>query len=286
MNSPRRIEIDDLPRWSDWPARLLGLAAFEVPRRDQAKIDDEYGKVKWQACLDAWKRSGGTLDADQLREKHYLLDPAELRPGVYKGELVAAPAAQIMRWYDELLYEWMAGAVADCRTIVELGCGFGHVLWSLRRRFPGKAYRGGEFTASAVELADGLYAAHPDISVERVDFYDSRYAVIEKADGPVVVLTSQAQEQIPDSRSTLDTLARYKDKISAVFHIEPAYDLQPTDTLLGQMRRRYLEINDYNRNLFGEIQRRPDIVVRRMERDVIGWNPFNSLALVHWEFRR
>jgi hypothetical protein len=52
------------------------------------------------------------------------------------------------------------------------------------------------------------------------------------------------------------------------------------------MRRRYLEINDYNRNLFGELQRRPGIRVLRLEKDVIGWNPFNSLGMVHWEFAR
>ncbi|MCW5745892.1 MAG: class I SAM-dependent methyltransferase [Alphaproteobacteria bacterium] len=278
------IDLNDLPRWSTWSARLLGLETFEQPVRTQSKIDEEYGRVKWQACLDAWRTSGGKLDADQLRASYYASDPSALRPAVYHGKLLAAPASQIMAWYDDLLAEWMTAAIGRATTIVELGAGFGHILWALRRRFPGKQWRGGEYTASAVELAAGLYATHPDISVERFDFYDSRYAVLERAAAPVVVLTSQALEQIPDARGTLDTLAKYRDKIIAGFHIEPAYDLQDTSTLLGQMRRRYLEINDYNRNLFGELRRRPEIRVLRMEQDVIGWNPFNSLGMAHWEF--
>ena len=286
VNTLQTIDIDDLPRWSDWPARLLGLDTFTPPVRTTAKIEAEYGQVKYAVCLKAWEESGRTLDATELRLHHYAQDSAALRAAVYQGRLVAAPATQIIAWYDDLLVEWMAAAISRARTVVELGCGFGHILWSLRQRFPGKQWRGGDYTATAVELAAGLYADHPDISVERFDFYADRYPMLEKAEGPVVVLTSQAQEQIPDSRSTLDTLTRYRDKIIAGFHIEPAYDLQDTSTLLGQMRRRYLEINDYNRNLFGELQRRPEIRVLRMEKDVIGWNPFNSLGMVHWEFVR
>lgn len=286
MNTLQTIDINDLPRWSDWPARLLGLDTFTPPVRTTAKIEAEYGQGKYAVCLKAWQDSGQTLDATQLRLHHYAQDPAALRAAVYKGQLVAAPSSQIIEWYDTLLAEWMGAAIGRAQTVVELGCGFGHILWSLRQRFPGKQWRGGDYTATAVELATGLYARHPDISVEQFDFYADRYPMLDKAEGPVVVLTSQAQEQIPDSRSTLDTLARYRDRIVAGFHIEPAYDLQDTSTLLGQMRRRYLEINDYNRNLFGELQRRPDIRILRMEKDVIGWNPFNALGMVHWEFVR
>lgn len=286
MANVQEIDINDLPRWSDWPARLLGLTSFTPPVRTPAKIEEEYGQVKYATCLKAWHESGGTLDATQLRLHHYAQDPSALRPAVYKGKLVAAPAAQIVAWYDALLVEWMADAIGKARTVVELGAGFGHILWSLRQHFGGKVWRGGEFTSTAVELAAGLYRDLPDISVERFDFYADRYPVLEKAEGPVVILTSQAQEQIPDSRGTLDTLTKYRDKIIAGFHIEPAYDLQDTTTLMGQMRRRYLEVNDYNRNLFGELQRRKEIRVLRTEKDVIGWNPFNSLGMVHWEFVR
>lgn len=284
MSEYEEIDVNDLPRWSPWPARLLGLAEFTPPVRTTAKIEEEYGQVKYATCLQAWNESGGALDATQLRLHHYAQDPAALRAAVHQGKLVAAPAAQIIAWYDALLVDWMADAISKARTVVELGAGFGHILWSLRQRFAGKLWRGGEFTATAVELAAGLYRNYPDISVERFDFYADRYPVLEEAEGPIVVLTSQAQEQIPDSRGTLDTLGKYRDKIIAGFHIEPAYDLQDTATLLGQMRRRYLEVNDYNRNLFGELQRRPAFRVVRMEKDVIGWNPFNSLGVVHWEF--
>jgi hypothetical protein len=285
MNELQEIAVDDLPRWTDWPARMLGLQSFVPPVRTTEKVAQEYGRQKWQFALDAFEKSGGTANAAILRTMYYASAGDAKRAAVYHGKLVAADATPtIMEWYDQLLAEWMGPSIERARSVVELGAGFGQVLWALRQRFPGKTYRGGEYTDTAVKLAGLLYAGHPDISVEYVNFYDRNYAVIEKAEGPVVVLTSQAIEQIPDCRSIIDTLAKYRDKIAAVFHIEPAYDLQVPSTLLGQMRRRYIEINDYNRNLFSVLQSRPDIRILRLEQDAIGWNAFNSLAIIHWEF--
>ncbi|HJQ55507.1 MAG TPA: hypothetical protein VJ890_01285, partial [Vineibacter sp.] len=133
MTKFQAIDINDLPQWSDWPARLLGLTSFTPPVRTPAKIEEEYGQIKYATCLKAWQESGETLDATQLRLHHYAQDPAALRPAVYKGKILAVPATQIVAWYDALLAEWMAGAIGKARTVVELGTGFGHILWSLRQ---------------------------------------------------------------------------------------------------------------------------------------------------------
>jgi hypothetical protein len=286
MTDIEEIAVDDLPRWTNWPARMLGLESFVPPVRTTEKIAQEYGQEKWKSMLEAFEKSGRTLDPTALRAMYYALGGDAPRAAVYRGKLVAARTPTIMQWYDDLLAEWMGPVIGKTRTIVELGAGFGHVLWSLRQRFPGKLYRGGEYTESAVKLANLLYAKHPDISVEHFNFYDSDYDVLGKAEGPVVVLTSQAIEQIPDCRCIIDALAKHKSKVAAVFHMEPAYDLQTPTTLVGQMRRRYLEINDYNRNLFGTLKSRADIRIVKLEQDVIGWNPFNCLGIVHWEFTK
>jgi hypothetical protein len=190
----------------------------------------------------------------------------------------------VMARYDALLVQGMKDAVGSSETIVELGCGFGHILWMLRSAFPGKQYRGGDYAESAVALGQKLYRATPEISVQKFDFYAPDYEIIENAKGPVVVVTSQALEQIPTSAQVVETLAKYKSKISRVFHLEPAYALYD-DTLLGLMRRRYIELNDYNRDLVSTLQSRSDVELLRLEANAIGWNPFNSLAMVEWRFR-
>lgn len=283
-NIPIEISINDLPNWSQWPARLLGVESFKAVKRSLAKIHSEYSEDKWQKCLDAYMTSNGTMDAMDLRRLHYELSSAKRRAAVHHGKLMSATNNEIMAWYDSILIAAMASALETADTVVELGSGIGHIMWMLRQSYPNLTYRGGDFADSAVALAAKLYAKTPDISVEKFDFYAPSYDLIEKARGPVVVITSQALEQVPQSAGVVETLSKYRDKISRVFHLEPAYALYDDGSLLGLMRRRYIEINDYNRDLVSTLQGRKDIEILRLEPNTVGWNPFNSLALIEWRF--
>ena len=282
---PEEISVNDLPSWSPWPARLLGVESFAVVERNLAKIHREYSEDKWQKCLDAYVKSEGKMDAHDLRRLYYDLSSAKQRAAVSHGKIVSATNSEIMAWYDNVLISAMGPALKTAGTVVELGSSFGHIMWMLRKAFPNLIYRGGDFADSAVALAAKLYARTPDISVEKFDFYAPGYDLIEKAKGPVVVITSQALEQIPQSAGVVDTLSKYRGKIDRVFHLEPAYALYDDGSLLGLMRRRYIEINDYNRDLVSTLQGRTDIEILRLEPNIVGWNPFNSLAFIEWRFR-
>lgn len=281
---PEEISINDLPKWSQWPARLLGAEAFEPVERNLTKIHSEYSEDKWQKCLDAYTASSETMDAMDLRRLYYDLSSTNRRAAVKDGKLVSATNSEIMTWYDGILMSAMTSALMTAGTVVELGSSFGHIMWMLRKAFPNLIYRGGDFADSAVALAAKLYAQTPGISVEKFDFYAPSYDLIKKAKGPVVVITSQALEQVPQSAGVVETLSKYRDKIERVFHLEPAYALYDDGSLLGLMRRRYIEINDYNRDLVSTLKHRKDIEIMRLEPNIVGWNPFNSLALVEWRF--
>lgn len=273
------IELNDLPHWSPWPARLLGLEPFEQQRRDVAKVEQEYNREKFKGCLDYHRDRRGSVDPVALRRWCY---KPGVRDAVYMGELVSATPDQL----HEALFDILIPAlpIKRAKTVVELGCGFGANLWRLWRKFPDKTYAGGDYSGHAVVLAGELYCDIPNIKVSKLNFYDNTYPVLEEAEGPVVVFTSQAIEQLPSVAPMLETIVRYRDKITDVVHIEPAYELCD-DSLLGCMRRRYIEINDYNRDLIGALESRPDIQVIGLQADVLGFNAFNSLALVHWRFK-
>lgn len=281
----RPLRLSELPSWSPWPARLLGLDGFSQPRRDVDKIEAEYNQDKWLSCLRAFEDSRGTMDARALRLFGYGGNSRQRRAGVYRGRLVSASVETLLGAYDEILADAMAASIGGSRTVVELGASFGQIMWGLAQRFPDRQYRGGEYSANAVALAGKLYANGPDIKVQRLNFYDDAYEVLEQAEGPVTVFTSQAIEQIPSAAHIVDVLGKYRDKIVSVFHLEPSYELYD-DSLIGLMRRRYIELNDYNRDLVGALQGRKDVQVLRLEPEVIGWNPFNALALIHWTFRK
>jgi hypothetical protein len=287
LSKPQKtISVDDLPRWSNWPARLLGVEDFASVKRDTAKVHAEYSVDKWQKCLDAFEASGGTMDAQALRRLSYDISLAKPRASVQRGQLVEATNEEIMSAYDQILRDAMAPATADAATVVELGSSFGHIMWMLRKAFPQLIFRGGDYADSAVALAAKLYAGLENISVSKFDFYAPTYDIIENAKGPVIVYTSQALEQIPKSAGVIETLSRYKGKISRVFHLEPAYALYGSDSVLDLMRRRYIELNDYNRDLIPTLTNRSDVEILRQDANIIGWNPFNSLALTEWRFKR
>lgn len=279
------LPLAELPRWSVWPARLLGLAEFEARSRDVEKIEAEYNQDKWRRCLQAFRESSGTMSSHDLRLFRYGPDPSRRRAAVLRGKLVTLSTRRLLEEFDRVLFGAMAASIGESRSIVELGSSFGPILGDLARRFPGPRYLGGEYAENAVTLAGELYADRPDIEVRRLNFYDDTYDVLERAEGPVTVFTSQAIEQVPSAAHIVDVLAKYRDKIAAVFHLEPSYELYD-DSLLGLMRRRYIELNDYNRDLIGVLKGRSDLRILGIEPEVVGWNPFNALALVHWTFRR
>jgi hypothetical protein len=225
------------------------------------------------------------MTSHDLRLFRYGPDPSRLRAAIVRGALVTISTRRLLEEFDGVLFGAMADSIGESRSVVELGSSFGPILGDLADRFPGRKYLGGEYSENAVTLAGELYADRSDIEVRRLNFYDDAYEVLEQAEGPVTVFTSQAIEQVPSAAHVIAVLAKYREKISSVFHLEPSYELYD-DSLLGLMRRRYIELNDYNRDLIGVLRGRSDLRILRVEPEVIGWNPFNALALVHWTFRR
>jgi tRNA G46 methylase TrmB len=280
----KNLSLNDLPRYSDWPARLLGLSAFKTVQRNHAKIETEYSKDKWQKCDDLYETSHRKLTAHDLRNNYHEFTSGDERPCLIDGELRLARIAEVMPIYDKLIVDAISDGLKGSETLVELGCGPGFIMSMLASVFPKKNFRGGDFADSAITLAAKLYAEQPRVSVEKVDFYADTYNVIKNAEGPVTVFTCQALEQIPTSAGVLDTLSKYKDKITRVVHLEPGYALYD-NSLLGLMRKRYIEINDYNRDLVPALRARKDIEILRCDANVIGWNPYNALAAIEWRFR-
>jgi SAM-dependent methyltransferase len=257
---------------------------FAQPQRGLAKIEQEYNREKFAACLQRYQASGGTLDPVALRFSIGGRPLDDERDAVWRGDLVVARHQEMIDGLFATLDGVMAGLAAKSRTIVELGCAFGTNLWHLAKRFPGRAYVGGDYSDNAIALAGELYGNRGDIFVGKLNFYDEDYPVLDDVEGPATVFTSQALEQLPATAPFLDALARYRDKIAAVVHLEPAYDLHD-ESLLGLMRRRYLELNDYNRDLVAELRRRPDVRIVELSRDVLGFHALNPLSVIVWEFR-
>jgi hypothetical protein len=280
----RNLDLNELPSWSDWPSRLLGLEQFSQKHRTIEKIKSEYDEDKWKRCLDLYLSSENELDAVDLRFS-ITNEPVDKEiAAVVDERLVIIKKNQLIDMLFDLLSTSIAPYLSDSDTIIELGSAFGTNLWALSKKFPDATYLGGDYSENAVELSKHLYGESSNISVSKLDFYQETYDALEKVTEPAIIFTSQAIEQLPSVEYVIDTLGKYRDKIHTVINLEPAYDLHD-DSLMGLMRRRYLEINDYNRDLISQLEKRSsDIEIMNIKKDIIGFVPFNSLTLVEWKF--
>jgi SAM-dependent methyltransferase len=280
----RTVPLCDLPKWSPWPKRLLGLAPWEKPRRGIEKIDLEYDKVKYAACLDyvSGRDAGVTLEDVKQFELGLPLNQAvcvSIGDDLYEMTLGEAREHHLRTIVDAV-----AGALPRCATVVELGCGYGYNLSHIQRRFPEKTVTGGEYSENAIRIAQQLNLGASGVSLRKFDFCDpSSYAMLDSLPAPLLILTVHALEQLPNSDQVFDSLTRLREKIGAVIHLEPVVGLH-NDSLLGMLRKRYAELNDYNQDLLRQIVDRAGLAFVRREANVFGLNPLNPTSIVEWRF--
>lgn len=281
----KRIPLDELPAWSPWPARLLGLEPWRIPIRTLAKIDAEYDREKYAQCLARYEASEGkgALSPDDLAAIEW--GPSDQTLACSVGdEIVLMATERAMREYRDLLARVMTPKVTHADNIIELGCGYGIQLWHLGEVFPEKRFLGGEYSANAVRLASKLYRRAQNIRVRSFNFHDDRYdSLFEESAGASVVFTSYGIESLPSAGHFLDVLATYADSIHSVFHFEPVHELYD-DSLLGLLRKRYTEANDYNRDLLSQLECRANIRILQRRPNVFGSNPLHPTSVIEWEF--
>lgn len=264
----KEISLNDyLNKDNAWSHRLLGLTAFQK-KRDVSQIEREYNQDKY-AKLEAVQLTSmedyRTLELEQAG-----LPVNTARPVISLGDKlfeVTVPEAR------KMYYDLIRTNVLKYRSerICELGCGYGYNL----TLFDGEVY-GGEYSSNAVSIARRL-----GMDVRGFNYYrEEDYHFIRPE---TTVFTSHSIEQIPDATVIIENLRRIKNNVRYVVHIEPTV-LPERSTLLGLMRNRYMELNDYNSNLRDILMQASDIELLDVQLDVYGVVPLNSSNIFVWKF--
>ena len=262
------IELNDyLCKENVWARRLLGLETF-TKVRDLKQVEGEYNIDKYGTLL---KYKLKTIEEYKVKEFELggALQDQEtvfsLKDRLFKSKLSLART---------IYYQIIKKKIEQYRSenICELGCGYGYNLSYLN----GDVY-GGEYAENAVTLAVQL-----GMDVYRFNYYESKdYSFIKPNS---TLFTVHSIEQIPDAHCIIDNLSVQKDKINYVVNFEPSL-IPERSSLLGLFRNKYIQLNDYNRNLFSILQSRDDIEVIEYEQDIVGINPLNSANLIVWRFK-
>ena len=282
----RRLSLDDLPRWSVWPARLLRSEDWFVSERSAGTIEREYNDEKYRTALASYQELQPSPTYEQFLQMRLQQQPSDEIAVSSGNDLVVTTPEKWCDEYAQLIAESMSGDLPASNDVIELGCGFGQNLWKLSQRYRGKRFIGGDYSERAVQLANHLAEDISELSFLNFNYYDDDYDQIFDglSDGTATVFTSHSVEQTPSAQHFIETLSKYRHKIRAVYHFEPVYELHG-DSLLGMMRQRYADVNNYNLDLMSVLESRSDITIAHQAADVMGLNPLNPTSVIRWHFR-
>lgn len=265
-----QISINDyLNIDNPWSKRLLGFTDFQK-KRDVQQIENEYNLEKYAKLLPFDFNTAEEYKAKEFEQAglHPLTGTIHISQGdtIYKTSMVNA-----RKIYNELMRSKLHKYASE--NICELGCGYGYNL-SLSEK---KVY-GGEYSSNAVKIAKKI-----GLDVSEFNYYNEEDYNFLRPD--TTIFTTHSIEQIPDATTIIDNLEKHKNKINYVIHFEPTVIKERT-SLLGMMRNKYMELNDYNRNLLYILKEKSNIEIIELEIDIFGLVPLNTTNLIIWKFKK
>jgi len=279
----RSYRLDDLPRFSPWPARLLGLEPWEQRHKTPQEVSREYELEKWGPLFSKVQDVGARASVEEVDSWVLGQEPVGLCSTGDAFELLS-PLHAHQRHVD--LIEETLRQYLPASALCELGCGYGSVILRLAKtaRFEGLPILAGEYTPSGVKLTQYLAAAEGlRVTVAPCDLALPRITDLEIPPG-AIIFTSFAVPYVPKlSIDFITALSAWKPK--AVVHFEPCYEHCDGSSLIGLMRKRYIETNGYNTNLIELLQgsqRDGKISILEERPAVFGANPLLPVSIVAW----
>jgi hypothetical protein len=275
--------LNDLPRTSPWPARLLGLDPWRPPARTTKELSREFGVDKWGSLLQKARECTRELTVSEVDS--WRLGDAPTTCAAVGAKLVPMAALDAHRQHLRIIQRTLK-PYCPAGALVELGAGYGSIILALASRFGFRELpiAAGELTKSGLLLLDRL-AKDMGLSVLSGQC-DLTAKPITKLSIPndAIIFTSYALHYVPTiSRRFVNDIIGLRPRV--VVHFEPCYEHCGSDTLLGLMRRRYIEINGYNTNLatiLRDEQRCGRIRILREDPAVMGANPLLPASVIAW----
>ena len=253
-----------------WTKRLIGLESFSK-QRDLKQIEREYNQDKYGTL-----REFEFIDIESYKRKERELAGLEEKENIFFSigeELFEANCSFAFSIYHSLISNVIKKYNPE--RICELGCGYGYNL-SYLKNFCLEVY-GGEYSENAVTIAHLL-----GLDIKKFNYYNfNEYSLIRDRS---LILTSHSLEQLPIAQCFIEGMYANRHKIDLIVNFMPIC-LNERQSLIGILRNRYIEINDYNRDLIALLKSRNDIEILEFKPDAIGVNPLNPSNILVWKFK-
>jgi hypothetical protein len=276
-----RRPLEDLSKYSPWPRRLLGLERWSAKAKSAEEIEREFGREKWGALL---ARFDAAPHAKLDEVDTWAAGDAAPSLASVGADLVLMTPAEAHRSY----VDYIAAALEPhlpASALVELGCGYGSVILGLATKpeFRGIPLSAADCTATGPNLASRIAANEGiDLRLGHCDLTTDPLTSLEIPEGAVIFTAYAAQYVKTLGDRFVSGLSRLAPKV--VVHVEPLYE-HCDESLLGLFRRRYIEVNGYNRNLLTILRDHEasgSLHIIRESGPAFGPNPLLAASVIAW----
>ena len=203
------------------------------------------------------------------------------------AELYEATPREAHLRYRDFVARALQAHLASATALVELGAGYGSVIVDLARRpeFAGIPAFGLDLTSAGAELIARMGAAE-GVTVKSglCDLLADRVTDVSIPEGALVYTSYAAHYEPTHAPGFIDRILGLGQK-TTVF-IEPCYEHCDDSTLLGLLRRRYIEVNDYNTNLVTLLREQSDtgrVRILDERKAAFGHHPLLAASVIVWE---
>lgn len=276
--------IDDLPKYSAWAKRLLGIEAWSPKHKNAQELEREYEGEKWGPLLHQLHQSRplNIEIADRLAlgtpQEVLCFDDGQFEP---VGLLTASQR------YVQIVKDELRPYLSKASALVELGSGYGTIILNIAKDpdFAHLSLHAGEFAKSGVEAIRLIaQAEEKKITAASCDFFNLQLSELQIPES-ALIFTSYALACVPElPNSFMDALMEAK--AIAVVHIEPCYEHCDEKSLFGLLRKKYFEVNDYNRNLrtlLAQYEAEDKITMLTEKPVLFGSNPLLPVSVLAWK---
>ena len=279
--------VNDLPKYSLWPARLLGLEKWEQKIKTTEEIMREFEHEKWGQLLEKVEQKNKPIFVEEVDEWYYQNNSPQLCN--IKNRLVLLNYRKSHKIYLDLLKK-IFKKYLPASALIELGAGYGSVIIPLagRKPFCHIPIYAGEYTVSGTKLIRIISQNEKkQVIAGHCDFNLPGFLDFEIPMGGII-FTSYSLHYLPKlTNKLIESFLSLNPKV--IINIEPCYDHFAGNTLIDLMRRKYIEVNDYNRNfvtLLKECEKKGKIEILEELPVLFGTNPFLPASVMVWKCQR
>jgi hypothetical protein len=275
----RPLSLDELPAHTDWVARLLNAPAGTLFEKTRSSIYREYETDKWAAIWADIQSRRLTLDeieASQFGGKEEIAISVQ-------SELYGATPIEARKALASLIADKVSRFHHPGSTVAELGAGTGAIIARIARdsRFATSKFAAGDFSPSSIKVID--YVAQTEAVSIRTGIFDFHSDTSELYLPPGCTLVFSFTIALVQGMTTKFWARLATMHPGAIVIAEPIYQHYRGNSLLGLLRRRYYDANDYNKEILPSIEdaeRRGLLTITDVEENVIGINPLCPISLI------